>query len=88
MGEDALPLIQRAIDNFVSGADEQLDALRATLAAGDAATLRAAAHRLKGSALNLGANRVARLALAVEEAGATGRLDERRGRCWSSSRTR
>jgi len=69
MGAAALPLIQRAIDNFVDGADDHLDALRQALAAADPATVRSAAHRLKGSAANLGAVRVAELALELEERG-------------------
>jgi PAS domain S-box-containing protein len=67
MGAAALPLIQRAIDNFVDGADDHLDALRKALAHEDAMAVRSAAHRLKGSAANLGAVRVAELALELEE---------------------
>jgi CheY-like chemotaxis protein len=67
MGVAALPLIQRAIDNFVDSADDHLDALRQALAATDPAAVRSAAHRLKGSAANLGAVRVAELALDLEE---------------------
>lgn len=66
MGAAAVPLIQRAIDNFVASSSDHLDALGAALAAGDATNLRSAAHRLKGSAANLGASRVAELALSLE----------------------
>jgi PAS domain S-box-containing protein len=75
MGEAAFPLIQRAIDNFVGGIGETLAGLRAELASGHAPGLRTGAHRLKGSAANLGAMRVAALALELEQIGESGRLD-------------
>jgi len=75
MGAAALPLIQRAIDNFVDGIDEQVAALRGRLEAGDAHGLRGAAHRLKGSAANLGAVRVAAHALELEQLAEDENLD-------------
>ena len=75
MGEAAFPLIQRAIDNFVDRIAENLAGLRTALASGNAPALRAGAHRLKGSAANLGAVRVAALALELEQAAESGRLD-------------
>ena len=42
---------------------------------GDAARLTATAHKLKGSALNLGLPRVGAAALALEERGRSGRLE-------------
>ena len=79
MGAAALPLIQRAIDNFVGGADDHLDALRQALAGMDATAVRSAAHRLKGSAANLGAVRVAELALELEQRAEDGDLDDAAG---------
>jgi PAS domain S-box-containing protein len=76
MGVEAWPLIQRAVDNFAAGATDQLAALRAAIDSTDGATVKAAAHRLKGSALNLGALRVAELSLALEEAGTAERYAE------------
>jgi signal transduction histidine kinase/CheY-like chemotaxis protein/HPt (histidine-containing phosphotransfer) domain-containing protein len=76
MGTAALPLIQRAIDNFVGGTDEHLDALRDALGSGDAPAVRSAAHRLKGSAANLGARRVAELAFELELLGEAGELGD------------
>jgi PAS domain S-box-containing protein len=76
MGAASFPLIQRAIDHFVQDADDNTDALREQLAAGDPAALRSAAHRLKGSAANLGARLVADLALEVELLAEGGRLAE------------
>ena len=46
--------VDRAIDNFVAGADGQLTSIRAAALSGDADALRFSAHRLAGSAGNLG----------------------------------
>lgn len=75
MGAEAAPLIRRAIDNFVQGAASSLTELEACWRSGDAAALRAGVHRLKGSAANLGADRVAEVALAVEQAAEVGDLE-------------
>jgi len=74
MGTEAFPLIQRAIDNFVAGAPENLETVWRLWREQDAPGLRAAAHKLKGSAANLGAERVARVALAVEDRAGAGDL--------------
>jgi signal transduction histidine kinase/HPt (histidine-containing phosphotransfer) domain-containing protein len=66
MGAEALPLVQRAIDNFVASMESTVAELRTALAAADAGELRSVAHRLKGSAANLGVTRVSELALEVE----------------------
>jgi CheY-like chemotaxis protein len=66
MGADAVPLIQRAIDNFVTTAPENLETLWRLWRERDGGALRAASHKLKGSAANLGAERVAAVALEVE----------------------
>jgi len=55
--------------------DDIADWIRAELAAGDAAALRTLAHRLKGSAANLGARRVAEVALGLEHLGDSHCLD-------------
>jgi CheY-like chemotaxis protein len=66
MGTEALPLVQRAIDNFVAAMDPTVEELRTALADEDAVRLRGVAHRLKGSAANLGVARVSELALELE----------------------
>jgi CheY-like chemotaxis protein len=76
MGAASFPLIQRAIDHFVDDAADSARALLDQLGAGDATALRSSAHRLKGSAANLGAARVAELALEVELLAEDGRLAE------------
>lgn len=75
MGAGALPLIERAIENFVAAAGDHLEALRRALETGDTNVLRSAAHQLKGSAANLGAVRVAQLALGVEHRADAADLD-------------
>ena len=72
MGEGAAVLVKRAVDNFVSRTPETLAELHAAVVACDAEALRAGAHKLKGSALNLGALRVAEVSLALEELGREG----------------
>lgn len=69
MGEGAEVLVHRAVDNFVSRVPETVAELRAAADRADGDELRALAHRLKGSALNLGASQVARVSLALEECG-------------------
>ena len=76
MGAEAAPLIQRAIDNFVHDAAEHVAVLRAQLLERDAGGVRATAHRLKGAAANLGALRVADVALEVELLAEEERLPE------------
>lgn len=72
MGEAAWPLIRRAVDNFVQGVGDQLAGLREAMEAGDADALRQRAHKLKGSASNIGLSRVADLAFRIEELGRNG----------------
>jgi signal transduction histidine kinase/CheY-like chemotaxis protein len=75
MGVSAVPLIERAIENFVGGAAESLELLRRALARGDVQLLRSTAHRLKGSAANLGAVRAAERAFDLEQLADSGDLD-------------
>lgn len=70
MGVEAEPLVTRAIGGFLDRADLDLTAIETFCASGDAAEVRRVAHGLKGSALNLGAERVAATAHAIEDAAA------------------
>jgi two-component system sensor histidine kinase/response regulator len=54
------------IDSFLGNASEGIEALRAAAAAGDLERVRSAAHRLKGTAANLGAARLREVAAAIE----------------------
>jgi CheY-like chemotaxis protein len=66
LGARAVPLVERAIGNFVSNVPGVLEQLRTAAADGDAASLRQVAHSFRGSALNLGAARVAEALLRIE----------------------
>jgi HPt (histidine-containing phosphotransfer) domain-containing protein len=66
MGGRAAELVDRAITNFVAGMDDNLSQLRRAATSGDAEQLRALAHRVRGSALNLGALRLAELGFELE----------------------
>jgi len=83
IGVEAVPLVQQALDRFITEAEDRVAELRHACAIGDDESLRQLAHRLKGSALNLGAIRVAEVAFDVEQraqdddlAAVPARLDE------------
>ena len=67
MGERAVALVDRAVQNFVSGFPTTADSVRRAVAAGDAAEVRALTHKLRGSASTLGATRVAAAAQELED---------------------
>jgi PAS domain S-box-containing protein len=71
MGEEAEPLVTRAIGGFLDRAAPDLAAIERSCASGDAAEVRRVAHGLKGSALNLGVERLAETVRAIEEAAAS-----------------
>ncbi|GAB7038545.1 MULTISPECIES: Hpt domain-containing protein [Catenuloplanes] len=60
-------LMVRLIENFLRKVPAMLDHLEFTLAADDPAEARTAAHALRGSASNIGADGLALLAGAVED---------------------
>jgi signal transduction histidine kinase/HPt (histidine-containing phosphotransfer) domain-containing protein len=63
------------IDSFLGNAAVGVEKLRAAAPAGDLDAVRAAAHRLKGTAANLGAARLCELAAAIEADPATADVD-------------
>ena len=65
--DDGSSYVDRAIANFLGSADGQLASMEAAAASGDADQLRAVAHRLAGSALNLGAAALGEAARELEE---------------------
>ena len=75
MRRDGSSLFERASVNFAENAADAVAALRAAVAAGDAAALEAGAHRLKGSATNLGLPAVGEEAAALEALGRAGSTD-------------
>lgn len=66
--------VDRVVGNFVARTPALHEAVAAAVEAGDPAALSAVAHRLRGSALNLGVPRVAEIALELELAGERGDL--------------
>ncbi len=72
LGPAAVALVERAVDNFVAGMDGNVNDIEKAVAGGESETLSSIAHRLKGSALNLGANRLAEICLELELLGEEG----------------
>ena len=66
--------IRRAIGNFQTNSVEAVDSIRAALDAQDGATVRAVAHKIAGSAFNLGVPEAGDAARAVETAADEGDL--------------
>ncbi|HLN77695.1 MAG TPA: response regulator [Nocardioidaceae bacterium] len=64
--------LDKAIGNFVARVPDSVHAMRSAIAAADEEALTHAAHRLKGSALNLGLPAVGHLAHELELLGDTG----------------
>ncbi len=62
------------VELYFSDVAVQLDSLRASLGDGDATAVAAAAHRIKGASLSMGAARIAALAADAEVAGRDGNL--------------
>jgi HPt (histidine-containing phosphotransfer) domain-containing protein len=67
MGERAVALVDRAVQNFVAGFPATLQSVRAAVRADEAAEVRHLTHKLRGSALTLGAMRVAAVAQELED---------------------
>jgi HPt (histidine-containing phosphotransfer) domain-containing protein len=76
MVKDGESLFQRSSGNFIAHAHDHLGAIRSAVHERDAEALLASAHKLKGSALNLGLPRVGAAAYDLEE---RGRLDKLEG---------
>ena len=75
MRRDGTSLFERASANFTANAPDQLGEIRAAVDAADATALVATAHKLKGSAANLGLPLVGEAAFALENLGDTGTTD-------------
>ncbi len=75
MVKDGSSLFQRSSANFITHAQDHLAAIGRAVDQADADGLMAAAHKLKGSALNLGLPRVGAAAFELEERGRNGDLD-------------
>ena len=78
MVKDGLSLFQRSSANFLAHVSDHLSAIGGAIEAEHPGQLMQAAHKLKGSALNLGLQRVGAVACTLEEHGQTGTLVESR----------
>jgi PAS domain S-box-containing protein len=74
--DDGSSYVDRAIGNFLASAEGQVATLRTAAESGDSDQLRSVAHRLAGSALNLGAVSLGEGARQVEENVTNGLLDD------------
>ena len=74
MVKDGLSLFQRSSANFLAHMPDHLSAIGRAMESEDPGQLMQAAHKLKGSALNLGLQRVGAAAFTLEEHGQTGTL--------------
>jgi HPt (histidine-containing phosphotransfer) domain-containing protein len=74
-GLRAAGLLEAVVALYVGQTPGQLAALRRAVERGEAETLAAAAHQLKGSSEQVGARRLAALAATMQEQGETGPLD-------------
>ena len=70
MGDTSL--VHSILSGFIKSLPQYLGNVREALAARDGAVLRRAAHTLKGSAANVGANALSAVALQIESCGASG----------------
>jgi HPt (histidine-containing phosphotransfer) domain-containing protein len=68
-GDDDPGFFRGLVDEFLSNADQTVDAMRAAALAGDSPRLADLGHALKGSAANLGARALSAKAGDVERAG-------------------
>ena len=68
-------LVSELTGTFFAVLPERLDAMTAAAAAGDANAVAAVAHKLKGGAACIGADRVAALCAALESMGDAGSLE-------------
>lgn len=69
MGPDALPLVERIIVSFLTGSQDSVAAVRQAIDAGDPSELTRVAHKLRGSASTIGADRVSGICQELEQRG-------------------
>jgi HPt (histidine-containing phosphotransfer) domain-containing protein len=75
LDEDNTTYLDRAIGNFMTNSRTGLDTIRDAISAGDAAAMRAAAHKLAGSALNLGVTYAGEAVRTIEFLGDEGTVE-------------
>jgi signal transduction histidine kinase/CheY-like chemotaxis protein/HPt (histidine-containing phosphotransfer) domain-containing protein len=74
-GDASAEFMTDLVAAFDSESTEELEQIRSAVAVGDPAALLQGAHRLKGSALNLGCQAMAETASELESIGRTGKVD-------------
>ena len=77
---DSDELVTQLVTSFLKSADAGLERVAAALAKGEAKAWTQAAHSLKSSAANLGAEALAGCYRELEKCGREGRIDDARGR--------
>jgi HPt (histidine-containing phosphotransfer) domain-containing protein len=65
-------ILAELIDDFVNDTTKRLDLIRETITRADSSALKAAAHALKGSCGNLGAEQMQKLCERLEQIGLSG----------------
>ena len=76
MGAGAFTVVDRIVGSFVAGAEESLAEVRRAVEAGHSTEVARLAHKLRGSAANLGAVRVSELCFALEQQASDGGRQE------------
>lgn len=76
LAADGTSYLDRAIDNFLQGIDGQVATLQGAARSGDTDRLQAVAHKIAGSALNLGVTELGEGLRRVEEHLMAGAADE------------
>ena len=67
--------VTEVVDLFIKEGNDEIETMRASIETGDAQGLHRGAHRLKGSALNLGCAAVARSAQELESLAGGGTIE-------------
>ncbi|MEX1177941.1 MAG: response regulator [Nitriliruptor sp.] len=71
---DEPAVVEEFVSAFIADVPARIAELRAAVAAGDVTTARAASHRVRGSAMNVGAERLGELAARIEDRAVQGDL--------------
>lgn len=75
MGDEGRDLVRSIIDVYVAEAGPLLERIAEAIVRGDSPQLARHAHKLRGSSLSMGANRLAARCTALEDYGLGGRID-------------
>lgn len=75
MGDEGRDLVRSIIDVYMVESVSLLERIAAAIAHGDSPQLARHAHKLRGSSLSMGANRLAARCTELEEYGLGGRID-------------